>query len=149
MTTPVFVDTNVLLYEWDRSAPTKQARAIEWMHFLFRERMGRLSFQVLAEFYRGATQKLRPALPRATAETYTRTFFPWDPVTIDAAVLEAAWRAQDRFKLAWWDALIVAAAGRAGCRTLLSEDFQAGQDFDGVVVVNPFLVAPDASPPRG
>jgi predicted nucleic acid-binding protein len=138
----VFADTNVLLYEWDGSSPDKQSAAIRWTRHLFDEHIGRVSYQVLAEFYRVATQKLRPALKSDVAENYVRTFFPWEPVTIDAGVLEGSWRAQKRFKLAWWDALIVAAAQRARCRILLSEDFQAGQDFDGVVVVNPFEAAP-------
>ena len=137
-----FVDTNVLLYEWDGSAPEKQSGAITWMRHLFAERTGRVSYQVLVEFYRGATQKLRPAMKPEVAERYARTFFPWDPVTIDAGVLDGAWRAQKRFALAWWDALIVAAAQRAGCATLLSEDFQAGQRFGDVLVVNPFKIPP-------
>lgn len=144
MSAPIFVDTNVLLYEWDGSVPEKQARAIDWMQHLFAGRVGRLSFQVLAEFYRGATQKLRPALKPETAEKYARTFFPWNPVTIDEGVLDAAWRIQRSYKLSWWDALIVAAAQSAGCRTLLSEDFQAGQEFGNLVVVNPFTTAPQS-----
>ena len=66
----------------------------------------------------------------------------WKPVAIDQQVIETAWREQERYKLSWWDALIVAAAQRAGCRTLLSEDFQAGQQFGDLTVVNPFAAAP-------
>jgi predicted nucleic acid-binding protein len=138
----VFVDTNVLLYEWDGQDSAKQRRAIEWMHHLWDGGSGRLSFQVLAEFYRGATQKLRPALPAPKAQNHVRTLFTWKPVAIDADILNAAWREQERYKLSWWDALIVAAAQRAGCRTLLSEDFQAGQKFGDLTVVNPFATAP-------
>ena len=145
MIEPVFVDTNVLLHEWDGSDPTKQRRAIEWMRHLWERRRSHLSFQVLAEFYRGATQKLRPPLQPQKAENYVRTLFAWNPVSIDADVLDAAWRAQERFKLSWWDALIVAAAQRVGCRTLLSEDFQAGQQFGDLTVVNPFATAPPAA----
>ena len=142
MNAPVFLDTNVLLYEWDASVPAKQARAAEWMRHAADQRRGRVSFQVLVEFYRVATRKLKPAMKPQLAEEYARTFLPWDPVVTDARVLDTAWRIERDFKLAWWDALIVAAAQSAGCRTLLSEDFQAGQNFDGLTVVNPF-----ASPP--
>ena len=142
MTERVFVDTNVLLYEWDGSDSDKQQRAIEWMRHLWQAQAGRLSFQVLAEFYRGATQKLRPALSAPKAQNHVRTLFAWKPVAIDEDVLEAAWREQERFKLSWWDALIVAAAQRVGCRTLLTEDFQAGQQFGDLTVVNPFATAP-------
>ena len=140
-----FVDTNVLLYEWDGADANKQRLAIEWMRHLWETQSGRLSYQVLVEFYRGATQKLRPALPTAKAQNHVRTLDAWEPVAIDLQVIGAAWREQERFKLSWWDALIVAAAQRAGCRSLLSEDFQAGQQFGDLTVVNPFTTAPPTS----
>jgi len=61
---------------------------------------------------------------------------------LDAVTLDHSWKIQDRYKLSFWDALIVAAARQALCGYLLTEDLQAGQDLDGVVVVNPFRVAP-------
>ena len=141
----VFVDTNVLLYHWDASDQLKQRRAIDWLRHLGDQHAGRVSFQVLAEFYVNSTQKLRAPVPRPAAQRYVRTFFAWKPVAIDADVLDAAWSEQERLKLSWWDALIVAAAQRAGCRTLLSEDFQAGQRFGDLTVVNPFATAPSES----
>lgn len=140
-----FVDTNVLLYHWDASDQLKQRRAIDWLRHLGDQQAGRVSFQVLAEFYVNSTQKLRTRVSRPDAQRYVRAFFAWKPVPIDADVLEAAWREQERFKLSWWDALIVAAAQRVGCRTLLSEDFQAGQQFGDLTVVNPFSVAPSSA----
>ena len=145
MIDPTFVDTNVLLYHWDASDQLKQRRAIEWLRRLGDEHAGRVSFQVLSEFFVNATQKLRTPVSRMAAQVYVRTFFAWKPVTIDEDVLDSAWRAQDRYKLSWWDAVIVAAAQRAGCRALLSEDFQAGQQFGDLTVVNPFATAPPPS----
>jgi predicted nucleic acid-binding protein len=140
-----FVDTSVLLYEWDGADANKQRRAIEWMSHLWKTQAGRLSYQVLVEFYRGATQKLKPALATPKARNHVVTLIAWNPVTIDGPIIEAAWREQERYKLSWWDALIVAAAERAGCRTLLSEDFRAGQQFGDLTVVNPFVTAPPAA----
>jgi predicted nucleic acid-binding protein len=139
---PVFVDTGVLLYQWDASDQAKRLRAVEWLRRLADERTGRVSFQVLAEFYVNATQKLRVPAARSNAQGYVRAFFAWKPVPINEEVLEAAWHAQERYKLSWWDALIVAAAQCGGCRTLLSEDFQPGQRFGDLTVVNPFATAP-------
>lgn len=139
----VFVDTNVLLYQWDRTEPDKQARATAWMKQLWKTKRGRLSYQVLAEFYVTATHKLKPGMKRPAAQWNVRTLLAWEPVAVDARLLERAWKVQDRFRTSWWDALIVAAAQTAGCRTLLSEDFQAGQDFDDLTVVDPFKTAPD------
>jgi predicted nucleic acid-binding protein len=58
---------------------------------------------------------------------------------VDAKILDHGWKIQDRYQLSFWDALIVAAAKSASCRFLLTEDLQPGQDFDGLLVVNPFL----------
>jgi predicted nucleic acid-binding protein len=142
VTNLVFVDTTVLLYEWDGSDINKHGRATEWMRRLWETQSGRISYQVLVEFYRAATQKVPTALSTAKAQNHVRTLETWKPIFTDGDVLNAAWRAQDRYKLSWWDALIVAAAQHARCRTLLSEDFQAGQQFDDVTVVNPFATAP-------
>ena len=51
MSVKVFVDTNVLVYNRDASEPAKQQQAMVWMSHLWRTQTGRLSFQVLIEFY--------------------------------------------------------------------------------------------------
>ena len=71
-----------------------------------------------------------------------RDLFAWNPVVVDASVIEAAWRLRKRFSLSFWDALIVGAAQAAGCSHLLTEDLSHGQDLDGVRVVSPFRMAP-------
>jgi len=38
----------------------------------------------------------------------------------------------------FWDALILRSAQQAGCRVLLSEDFQESREIDGIQIVNPF-----------
>jgi predicted nucleic acid-binding protein len=63
-------------------------------------------------------------------------------VVVDAAVIERGWKLQDRYQLSFWDSLIVAAAKTASCGFLLTEDWQDGQKWDGVKVVNPFLREP-------
>jgi predicted nucleic acid-binding protein len=138
-----FVDTNVLVYEWDPLTEPKKQRAAEWMRALWTSGKGRLSFQVLTEFYVTATQKLDPVLDRAAARGYVRALLAWQPLAIDAAIVDGAWRAQDTFRLSWWDALIVATAHQAQCPVLLTEDLQDGRSYGGVTVVNPFRVAPD------
>ncbi len=142
MTAPIFVDTNVLLYARDASEPEKQPVAAAWLEALWHDRTGRLSVQVLQEYYAVATRKFKPGLPRAEARADIRNLVAWQPIAIDEGVLEMAWGVQDRFGLSWWDALIVAAAKRGGCRWLLTEDLQHGQDLDGVEVVSPFVVEP-------
>jgi predicted nucleic acid-binding protein len=138
MKAKVFVDANILVYCWDASEPGKQQQALAWMEYLWRQRTGRLSFQVLQEFYITVTAKLAPGLPREEAVAEVRTLLAWQPSVVDARTLEAAWLVQAQHRLGWWDALIVAAAHLAGCRYLLSEDFQDDQTLGQVRVVNPF-----------
>jgi predicted nucleic acid-binding protein len=140
MTALVFVDTNVLLYALDLADPKKQQAARYWQDELWRSRRGRISFQVLQEFYAKVTQKWPAGREQARAEV--RDLLSWQPVTVDAAILERGWKIQDRYHLSFWDALIVGAARSAGCRYLLTEDLQTNQDLDGVLVVNPFLSDP-------
>jgi predicted nucleic acid-binding protein len=142
MTEPVFVDTNVLVYSFDRREPEKLVRAREWLDHLWTARTGRISFQVLQEFYVIVTRKLEPGLDPETARKVVRSLWAWQPMTTDEQTFVAAWGIQDRFKLSWWDALIVAAARSAGCSALLTEDLQHGQSLDGLRVVDPFQVSP-------
>jgi predicted nucleic acid-binding protein len=67
MTVPVFVDTNILVYARDASEPTKQAAAEQWMSYLRLEQRGRISTQVLGEFYTRVSPKLHPGLSRDEA----------------------------------------------------------------------------------
>jgi predicted nucleic acid-binding protein len=140
MTAPVFVDSNVFLYAMDKADSRKQQAARNWRAELWKNRMGRISFQVLHEFYVNAVRQLPGARVEARAEV--RDLLAWNPLTADAALLEQGWKIQDRYKLSYWDALIVAAAQALSCGYLLTEDLQTGQNFDGVEVLNPFLREP-------
>jgi predicted nucleic acid-binding protein len=136
MIAPVFVDTNVFIYALDDADRKKQEVARNWRAELWRRRQGRISFQVLQEFYAKVTHKWPNA--RQDARSEVRDLLAWRPVSVDSAILDHAWKIQDRYQMSFWDALIVAAAKSASCRYLLTEDFQAGQDLDGLLVVNPF-----------
>jgi predicted nucleic acid-binding protein len=140
MSALIFVDTNVLIYAHDRGALDKHEAARRWRAELWKSRRGRLSFQVLQEFYVKVTHKWPESRERVRAES--RDLLVWNPVVIDAAVLEEGWKIQDRYHLSFWDSLIVAAAKTAACSYLLTEDLQAGQDLGGVQVVNPFTTLP-------
>jgi predicted nucleic acid-binding protein len=134
----VFVDTNVLVYARDASEAEKQPRAAEWMQRLWQERRGRLSTQVLQEYYIVVTSKLDPGLPADQARQDVRLLQAWDPVVTDLGLMEKAWSIQDRHRLSFWDALIVAAALHCGARHLLTEDLQDGQLFEELRVLDPF-----------
>lgn len=143
MTDPIFVDTNVLVYRFDAGQPEKQRRADAWLARLWRHRLGRLSFQVLREFYVTVTRKLPSPLEPETARRAVRTLHAWHPAADSHRIIDAAWSVEDRYSLSFWDALIIAAAHEQGCGFLLTEDLQDGQELAGVRVVNPFRHSPD------
>jgi predicted nucleic acid-binding protein len=140
MTAPVFVDTNVFLYALDRADMAKQQAALAWREELWKSRYGRISFQVLQEFYVKAIRKWPEVREEVRAEV--KDLLVWQPVPVDAAILERGWKLQDRYQLSFWDALIVSAAKSIGCRYLLTEDLQTNQNLDGIIVINPFLTNP-------
>jgi predicted nucleic acid-binding protein len=142
MSAPVFVDTNVLIYAVDSADATKQQAAFRWRELLWRNRRGRISFQVLQEFYVNVLRKQPDAVDEARAEM--RDLLEWDPVVVDAPIVELAWELQDRYQFSFWDALIVAAAKSAQCRYLLTEGLPPNQDIGGILVVNPFFTEPES-----
>lgn len=139
----VLVDTNVLLYAEDRADPVKHRLARAWLRELWLRRCGRISTQVLNEFYANATRKLRPPMLAGDARAEVRRYQRWNPWLCDHATVENAWAIESRFRLNWWDALIVASAQQQGCAYLLTEDLQHDQQVDGVRIVNPFLAGPE------
>ncbi len=136
-----FVDTNVLLYavSTDATEADKLATARE----ILRESDFVLSVQVLQEFFVQATRNSRAG--RLTHEQAVGLVSSWTRVPIQEltyAIVVRATAAVQRWQLSYWDAAIIESARAAGCTTVLSEDLQDGQSFDGVRVVNPFRVSP-------
>ena len=140
MTAPVFVDTNILVYARDAGEPAKQARAVEVLRLLWAARSGRLSTQILQEYYVTVTRKLRPGLPLADARADVDALVAWQPTSPATATFRKAWQIEDRFQLSWWDSLVVASAMESGARLLLTEDLQHGLVIDHLRVANPFHV---------
>lgn len=145
--TLAFFDTNLLIYRRDPRDPRKQRLAYAWIAAMGRQHRGRLSWQVLQEFYVNALRKLSAfGLTTELARLDVRLLAQWNPPPPDLPLYEAAWSLSDRYGFSWWDALIVAAALRQECSLLLSEDLQHGLTIDDrLTIIDPF--APDAPPP--
>ena len=92
------------------------------------------------------TRKLDPGLSADEARDDVRDLAAWRPVKIDEPIVEAAWRIEDRYRLSFWDSLIVAAAQAAGCETVLTEDLQHGLDIDGLRIADPFVTSVGSLP---
>lgn len=136
-----FTDTNVLLYLHDQRGPAKQRAAQEWTAALWERGAGRLSWQVLNEFYVNAVGKI--GVPVRVARSAAETYSLWNPAGFGMGTLHRAWYWMDKTGIPYWDALIVAAAEAGACSYLLSEDFQAGREFGDITVVNPFKATPE------
>lgn len=135
-----FVDSTLVLCFVDPLDPVKRSRAQDWLTYLWTAGAGRLSWQVLHEFYWNAVCKM--GLPAADARGIVENLSHWRPVDTSSGLISEAWEWMDAGQLSYWDALIVAAAVRSGARYLLSEDFPAGRSYGSVRVINPFERAP-------
>jgi predicted nucleic acid-binding protein len=137
MSARAFLDTNVLVYLFDHDDPVKQQRARTILDEAGQGELA-LSTQVLSEFYVTATNKLRRSV---TIETVIQAiewlvFLP--VVSSDTALVRSAISTSRTAQISYWDGLIVAAAQRAGCERLLTEDLNDGQLIGSVLVENPF-----------
>lgn len=146
MTGPCFVDANVFVYARDDRVASKRARAEQWIAHLWREHAGRTSVQVLSEYYAVATRKLTPRVPSSEAWEDVEELFSWRPQPIDEALLKRAHEIEQRWRLSWWDSLVVGAAQLQDCELLLTEDLQDGAVFGGVAVRSPFTLAAEELP---
>jgi len=142
MSATVFVDTNVLVYARDRTEPERNVRALEWMAALWQTKAGRLSYQVLQEYYVTVTRKLDPPRDVSDAREDVASLISWRPAAIELPVIDRAWAIQDRYGFSWWDSLILGAASHAGCTHVLTEDLQHGQDVEAMIIIHPFSAAP-------
>jgi predicted nucleic acid-binding protein len=133
-----FVDTNVLAYAHDTSQGEKRRIALTLLEDLWRDRAGRISTQVLQEFYVVATRKFDPPMPRRMAREVVALYAAWPVVEVDVPMILAAAELEERHTLSFWDALIVEAAARSGATRLVTEDLQAGRRLTGVRIENPF-----------
>jgi predicted nucleic acid-binding protein len=133
-----FVDTNVLVYAYDRGAGSKHERALGLVEKLWVEGSGALSTQVLQEFYVNIRRKARKPISHKQARSLITDYMSWDPVVNDGASMLEAIDVEQHYKLSFWDSLIVVAAQKSGASVLFSEDFNNGQKFGPVQVLNPF-----------
>jgi len=136
MQAPVFIDTNVLLYAASdgQTEPGKKQLALE----LLRTRPWVLSIQVVQEFHVNATRKAALGIGSKNAAAMLDGLLARSRTSVDAALVRRAVVLQGLHCLSYWDAAVVAAAKRAGCRILFSEDMASGEVYEGVLVLNPF-----------
>lgn len=138
MSDSVFLDTNVLIYAHDADAGAKHAVAARLVGELWDSRTGALSVQVLQEFYVNVTRKIRSPISKKLAREIVETYCTWRVAETGPQDVVRASALEERHRISFWDAMIVVAAKKAGATRLLSEDLNAGQRLDGILIENPF-----------
>ena len=139
MTVKTFVDTNILVYAYDRGAGDKHRQAQRAIEQLWEAGNGVLSTQVLQEFYVNVRRKAQRPISISSARSLIADYMAWDPIVNDGTSILNAMDAERRYKISFWDALILVAAQKSEAEVLLSEDFSHGQRFKSVRVLDPFV----------
>lgn len=139
MSDKYFVDTNILIYAHDPAMGFKHKRALELIEELWHSGQGVLSTQVLQEFCFNLGRKATRPLPLAKVRLLVRNYSTWEVVTNTSASILKALEIETRYRISFWDALIVQAAEEASASILYSEDLAARQFYGSIQVVNPLL----------
>jgi predicted nucleic acid-binding protein len=127
-----FFDTNILVYAQQSGARGARARELV-------AEGGVASVQVLDELANVLRKKLKLDWPEVFDVLADVRDALDPPLPLTAETHEAGLALARDHDVAFYDALIVAAARDAGCATLYSEDLQHGRRFGDLTVVNPFL----------
>jgi len=133
-----FVDTNVLVYAFDRTDSNKKQTAQKLITHLGDKDLLRLSTQVLQELFVTLTRKVKQRCSSQEAIEILDHLAVWPLVQIDYSAIKAAASVSDEARISFWDALVVVAAARSGASILYTEDLNDGQELLGVKVRNPF-----------
>ncbi len=134
-----FLDTNIFVYTFDAKAPAKAKKAEALVRRAVHTGEGIISYQVVQEFFNVALRRFAQPMTLAEAEQYLAIVFrPLLAVHSSPAIYLEGMRIAAKYRLSWYDSLIVAAALEGRCDTFYSEDLQDGRHFDSLQIVNPF-----------
>lgn len=139
MTDRIFVDTNVLVYAYDRSEFEKQQKALQILDRLAISGIGVISTQVLSEFFVAITRKI--AVPLSIDQAYDRIKIylrSWTVLNLTGMIVLESVRGVREHQLNYWDSQIWATALLNQTPVIFSEDFHDGVVIEGVRFVNPF-----------
>jgi len=133
-----FVDTNVLVYAYDQDEGAKQAVARHILREALVDGNAVVSSQVLGEFFIAVTRRIPDPLTVDEAQQAVAALQGLRVVAVDGAMVDRAIETHRQYQISYWDGLIIAAAERAECATLLTEDLSADQMYHGLRAQDPF-----------
>lgn len=134
----VFLDTNIFIYAHDLDAAAKHRTALHIIKDLWVKRTGVLSTQVLQEFYVNVTKRILTPIPPLEAREIIRTYLCWQIQEITPMSTIRASELEEKYRISFWDALIIVAAYEAKVDKILTEDLNSGQIIEGILIENPF-----------
>ena len=140
MSEKFFLDTNIFLYSFDRDSKQKRVKASRLISEALSTGLGVISHQVIQEFVSVADSKFKNSFSPQKLVLYFEEvlFYLWKSYP-DRELFVSAIQIRDKYKLSWWDSLIVAAALATGCRKLYTEDLQHQMEIYTLEVINPFV----------
>jgi len=139
MSARFFLDTNLFVYSFDTKAPAKAKKAAQLIRRAADTGEGMISYQVVQEFFSVALRRFAQPMSVAEAEQYLVTVLrPLLAVHSSPAIYFEALRIAEKYRMSWYDSLIVAAALEGKCGKLYSEDFQHGRKIEELRIENPF-----------
>jgi predicted nucleic acid-binding protein len=132
MSVKIFLDTNILIYTLVVES-SKKERAIA----LLSEDIY-VSTQVLSEYANVCLKKLKRPIAEVTA------FLDYlkeraTIIEVNVTLIQHALNLHQQYRYSYYDSLILAAALRADCKVLISEDFQHQQEIEQLMIINPFV----------
>ncbi|NOY65450.1 MAG: PIN domain-containing protein [Nitrospirae bacterium] len=135
----IFLDTNIIVYAYDKSAGEKHRIAADIMIELWKRGNGVVSPQVLQEFFVITTRKISKPLKVSVVKEIIKDLLVWDVIVNDSETILSAIDIHLKYKYSFWDSMIISAALQGGASRLYSEDFSNGQTIKGMTIKNPFL----------
>lgn len=135
-----FLDTNILVYTFDKSQPKKRTISKGLVRAALNEGVGCISYQVIQELLNVATRKFANTLSVSDSQNYlSNVLEPLCEVFSSIGLFHQALEISNRWKFSFYDSLIIAAAISAKCNILYTEDLQHNQKIENIKIVNPFL----------
>ena len=138
MSARVFLDTNILVYAYDKHEPQKQKKAQGLLIDGIEQENLLLSVQVLGEFFNAVTRHIPQPMSSDEAKEIIDALSIIPVQEIDLNMVNRAVDTHKTYRISYWDSLIVSAAERAGCTMIFSEDLSDGQTYHNILVRNPF-----------
>ena len=133
----IFIDTNIFVYSIDQKDPNKRDKARNILKRLVEVHQPVISTQVIKEFYVIASTILKA--DSFIIKSIVHNFRNLEVVNNDLELIEQAIDISTISRLSFWDSLIIAAAEKANCEFVFSEDMNPGQTYRGLMLVNPFV----------